>query len=336
MLKNKKPLILALLLLLAGGGCYYYHQTEAVAAEEAAGEIKLSGHVDVREVSLAFRQSDRISEILVEEGDAVKAGQVLARLDPQELSLELARTRSQIERQEYVLLRLQNGTRQEEIGQSAAKVEAAEAELARAGEHLAKKQNAFQTSGGRSVSRDEVDTAEAQYRAQTARVDEARQAYNLAVAGPRSEDIGEAAAGLQELKDKLTQEEYILSQYELKSPSDGVIRSRLMEVGDMASPQQPVFKISLHAKKWVRAYVKERDLGRIYEGQTAEVFIDSKPDEPLTGQIGYISSTAEFSPKTVETEELRTSLLYEVRVYLDDPENVLRMGMPATIRVNFK
>lgn len=120
----------------------------------------------------------------------------------------------------------------------------------------------------------------------------------------------------------------------LRAPSNGVIRSRLMEVGDMASPQQPLFKLSLDTKKWVRAYVSEAELGRVYEGQSAEVYIDSFPDRPITGQIGYISGTAEFTPKTVQTDDLRTALLYEIRVYVNDEANVLRMGMPATVKVD--
>ena len=101
----------------------------------------------------------------------------------------------------------------------------------------------------------------------------------------------------------------------------------------MASPSKPVFKLSLPGKKWVRAYVPETELGRIYEGQKACVYIDSQPGKALEGQVGYISGTAEFTPKTVQTEELRTSLVYEVRVYVDDNDNVLRLGMPATVRI---
>lgn len=102
----------------------------------------------------------------------------------------------------------------------------------------------------------------------------------------------------------------------------------------MASPQQPLFKLSLDTKKWVRAYVSEAELGRVYEGQSAEVYIDSFPDRPITGQIGYISGTAEFTPKTVQTDDLRTALLYEIRIYVNDEANVLRMGMPATVKVD--
>ena len=79
--------------------------------------------------------------------------------------------------------------------------------------------------------------------------------------------------------------------------------------------------------------MKETDLGKIYEGQDAQVYIDSQPEKPLTGQVGYIASTAEFTPKTVQTDDLRTALVYEVRIYVDDENNVLRLGMPATVRI---
>ncbi len=96
-----------------------------------------------------------------------------------------------------------------------------------------------------------------------------------------------------------------------------------------------MFKLSMLNKKWVRVYVSEKDLGKIYEGQEASVSIDSQK-EPVRGQIGYIAETAEFTPKTVQTDELRTALVYEVRVYVDDPDNVLRMGMPATVKVDLQ
>ena len=100
----------------------------------------------------------------------------------------------------------------------------------------------------------------------------------------------------------------------------------------MAGPSTPVYKLSLLGKKWVRAYLKETDLPRIYEGQAAEVLVDGY-DGAIEGQVGYIADTAEFTPKTVQTDELRTALVYEVRVYVDDADNVLRLGMPATVKI---
>lgn len=331
--KKKKIVGAAIALLVITGGYGYYQHTETIAAERAA-TLRLSGNVDVRESTLAFRQSDRITEILVEEGDAVTAGQILAKLDSRDLEIRMEKTRALIAAQENTVQRLRNGNRPEEIARAAASAEAAQAEAEDARQNLAKKQEAYESSGGRSVSRDTVDTASAAYSARMAKADEANAQYRLMQAGARTEDIGEAEAQLQALREELAQQEYLLEQYVLRAPSNGVIRSRLMEVGDMASPPQPLFKLSLDTKKWVRAYVSEAELGRVYEGQSAEVYIDSFPDRPITGQIGYISGTAEFTPKTVQTDDLRTALLYEIRIYVNDEANVLRMGMPATVKVD--
>jgi HlyD family secretion protein len=101
----------------------------------------------------------------------------------------------------------------------------------------------------------------------------------------------------------------------------------------MASPQRAVYALAITDPKWVRAYVSEVDLGRIKPGMSASVTTDSHPAEPVRGRVGFISSMAEFTPKTVQTEELRTSLVYEVRIFVEDASNRLRLGMPATVRI---
>ena len=334
-MSKKKIIGAVVLLLLIIGGVLYFNNSAKVAAEKST-EIKLSGNVDVREVNLAFRQSDRISEILAEEGDAVQEGQILARLDNRDLLLQIAKIKSQIQTQEIVLLKLKNGTRPEDIAQMAAKVETAQSAADTAEQHYLKIKQVYDSTDGGAITLDELETARLNFVGKNSAVEEARQAYNLAVAGTRYEDIQEAEGQLQILRDELARQEFLLTQYELVSPTAGVIRSRLLEVGDMASSATPIFKISLNDKKWVRAYINETDLGKIFEGQTAKIFIDSFPNENLTGQIGYISSTAEFTPKTVQTDELRTSLVYEIRVYVNDEKNILRMGMPATVRIDLK
>jgi HlyD family secretion protein len=109
----------------------------------------------------------------------------------------------------------------------------------------------------------------------------------------------------------------------------------LLEPGDMAAPQRPVFALALAQPKWVRVYVSEPDLGKVKPGMAARVITDSHPDRPLQGKIGYISAVAEFTPKSVQTEELRTSLVYELRVVVEDSGDVLRLGQPATVRIPF-
>ena len=158
--------------------------------------------------------------------------------------------------------------------------------------------------------------------------------YKLAIIGSRSEDIAEAEAELKIVKEELATQQYLLEQTKLKSPIDAIVSSRLQEVGDMASPQHPTYLLTINDNKWVRAYIQEKQLGFIKPGMYVDVYIDSYPNKSIKGKVGYISSVAEFTPKTVQTAELRTSLLYEIRVYVEDSEDILRMGMPATIKIN--
>lgn len=324
----KKKAVLFLAACLLGLAAYLYH---AFCQQDNQEELVLQGNVDVREVSLAFRQSDRILEMLAEEGDRVQKGQVLARLDTQELKLQLQRLNAEIAAQQSTVDKLHNGTRPEEIRQAEGNLRQAQAAAEHAAGVYQRKRDIYTSIAG--ISQQELDNAYHDMEAKQATMSVAEAALQEAKAGPRQEDIAGAEAGLQALRNEQLRYTYLLSQYELQAPDDGVIRSRLLEAGDMASPSKPVFKLSLPGKKWVRAYVPETELGRVYEGQQARVYIDSLPGKAIGGQVGYISGTAEFTPKNVQTEELRTSLVYEVRVYVDDADNVLRLGMPATVRI---
>jgi HlyD family secretion protein len=124
-----------------------------------------------------------------------------------------------------------------------------------------------------------------------------------------------------------------LADAQLVAPIDGVVRTRIMEPGEMASPQKPVFSLALTDPKWIRAYVSEPDLGKVHPGMAATVAVDSFPQHPFDGWVGFVSPVAEFTPKTVQTEELRPSLVYEVRVFVKDASDVLRLGMPATVHL---
>ena len=178
-----------------------------------------------------------------------------------------------------------------------------------------------------------MDAASSTQAVSRAQLDSAGKTLELAVAGPRKEDIGQARARLDAAKAELSVLKQQLADAELKSPIDAVVRSRLLEPGDMATPQRPAYALTITNPVWVRAYISETDLGRVKPGEAARVLADSHPDQALGGCVGYVSSVAEFTPKTVQTAELRTSLVYEIRIYVDDPDNRLRQGMPATVRL---
>ena len=154
----------------------------------------------------------------------------------------------------------------------------------------------------------------------------------LAEAGTRTEEIAAAEAQLKASEASLALLKHQIDQGQLRAPVDAVVRSRLHEPGDMVTSSSAVFSLALTDPKWVRVYVSEPDLGKLKPGMAAQVFTDSHPDQPIGGKVGYISSVAEFTPKSVQTEELRTNLVYEVRVIVDAADNVLRLGQPATVR----
>lgn len=118
------------------------------------------------------------------------------------------------------------------------------------------------------------------------------------------------------------------------APEDGIIENRILEPGDMAAPNTPVYTMALYSPLWIRAYVTETDLGKVAYVMHARITTDSFPGHVYRGWIGYISPTAEFTPKSVETTALRTALVYQLRVYVCDSRNQLRLGMPATVQID--
>ena len=323
LLAHKKTLLLLAIVLLAAFGYYAY-----TAAQKDDTALVLYGNVDIRQVSLAFNSSERIEEMYVDEGDRVKKGDVLAKLATQPWELQIAAMEAQIAQQEAVVNKLHNGSRPQELAGAQASTASAQADADNAAAAYTRLLTLYNQD---AVSKQELDNGEARYKAAMANLQNAQAAQDLTAIGPRSEDIAAAEAQLQQLQEQLKLQKYNLSQTTLTAPQDGVIRSRLLETGDMATPQKPVFTLSPDSAKWIRAYVSENRLGELYEGKQAFIHIDSFPDRKIIGQVGYISNTAEFTPKTVQTEDLRSALLYEVRIYVTDEDNILRMGMPATI-----
>lgn len=302
------------------------------ANEKGSGtELKIYGNIDIRKADLAFNEQERIAGVLVEEGDRVSKGQVLAMLQTHRLEAQIKEAEAQIDAQQEVVKRLEAGTRPQEIAQARAELAAAKAKVRNSRLNF---DRISQTSGAGATSQEALDNARAQFDVDKAQLEVKEKALNLALEGPRKEDIAAAKNTLEALKASLSLLKIRLGEMTLISPAPGVIQNRILEPGEIATPSRPVLTLALTDPKWVRAYVPEPDLGRIRLGMKTAILSDSFPKKRFKGWIGFISPVAEFTPKTVETEDLRSKLVYEVRVFVHDVKDQLRLGMPVTVLVD--
>lgn len=294
------------------------------------GALVLYGNVDVRTLDLAFQVEGRLAEMAVDEGDRVTAGQRVAALDTGYFQDTLRIAEGRVAAQQAQLAKLEAGMRPEEIGQARADVERLEAMAANARKKY-ERQVALPLDS--TVSRQTLDNARAEFRQSEAMLRQARESLKLAEEGYRAEDIAAQRAQLsaeQALRDLARRR---LADAELTAPSDGVVLTRVHEPGAVLLPGAPVYSVALTEPVWVRTYVPETALGRVVPGAEVRVTTDSAPGRSYRGQIGFVSPVAEFTPKTVETPDLRTALVYRVRVIIADPDDVLRQGMPVTVHV---
>ncbi|MCG6036111.1 HlyD family efflux transporter periplasmic adaptor subunit [Acinetobacter baumannii] len=328
---NKKLIAVVLVVIavvIIGFWAWKYHNKN-----QKDNVLTLYGNVDIRQVSLAFEQSGRIEKLLVQEGDKVKAGQLLATLNTNALHIQAKQAQAQLKAQKEAIVKQDVGARPEEISQAKAQLASAQAELDKTNKNLQRLQILVSSTDGRAISQQELDYAKSNKDSAEAAVRERQANLELIIKGARQEDREATKAQYEVTKANLDLINYNLTQAELKSPVNAVVRARLQEVGDMTTAQKAVYTLALTDPKWIRVYVNEQDLSSIKMGGTAQVIRDSDPNQPINGKIGYISSVAEFTPKTVQTEEIRTTLVYEVRVYVNDPNDQLKMGQPVTVKV---
>ena len=359
---------------------------------DAAARVRFSGNIEVVDVPLSFKTAGRLAQRLVDEGEPVRRGQTVARLDASDQERVTARAEAELGYAEAVLEELLAGSRAEDIRQAEARaaearqrlkaletgsrrqqIDAARAEAARARAALAAataqrvqaraddaRFAALVDQGG--VSRRDYETqhtrletaagAEAEARA---RLESALAQLDLVAEGPRSEDIAAARAGLRQAEAamekvhngpraetiaaararvlaasealKLARQQ--LADMELKAPMDGMVLFKAAEPGAFLGPGTPVVVVGDMDHPWLRGYVNGLDLGRIRLGQKVRVSVDAFPDRPVEGRLAFIASEAEFTPKTVQTEEERVRLMYRVKVDLPNPDHLLKPGMPA-------
>lgn len=296
---------------------------------DAGTGLVLHGNVDIRQVDLGFRVSGRIATIPFEEGVHVPQGAVLATLDRQPLHDQLDAAEAQVAVVGAELDKRRNGNRPQDIAQARAKLADAQAALATARDDYDRRVTLVKTG---AVSQALFDSTAARFRSAQAEVDAAAQALSLQQAGYRREDIASAAASHQQALASAARARTDLGDTVLRAPNAGTILTRAREPGAIVQPGETVLTLTIDRPMRVRAYIPEPELARIAPGMAVTVHVDGV-GKAYHGTIGYIAPTAEFTPKTVQTDALRADLVYRVRVIVTDPDDALRQGAPVTIAV---
>ena len=293
--------------------------------------LKLYGNVDIRGVDLGFRVPGKVLEVLKDEGDPVKTGDTLARLDREPYEHELATAKALVDAALADQRLKKSGYRSEEIDQARAALEESRV-VAKDAARAYQRQASLVGGGGTSQQNLESAQAALDEAEQRAKVATAR--LKLLEAGFRAEEIAAADAQVAHAQAARAGAALRLGDTELKAPSDGVVLTRALEPGAIAQAGATVLSLSLERPVWVRAYVHEPDLGKVPPGTKVVLVTDGRPERPFHGTVGFVSPRAEFTPKSVETPELRTALVYRLRVVVADSDGSLRQGMPVTVMLD--
>jgi HlyD family secretion protein len=323
-----KKLLLIIPILFAIGGYVYYHFT----LDEDVNNLylKISGNIEATEVDVGFKIAGRITDLEIQEGDWVERGKFLARLDDEDLRNRLGVAQATLGSAQARLNKLLGGSRPEEIRE-------AEAVVRQAQYDLENKQNAFERMKAlyerRVIPKELFDNAEAGYKIATASLERAKENYELVKQGPRKEDIEDAKAQVEQARASVKLNETQLGYTVLYSPISGVVLVKSGEIGEVVNPGTPILTLADIDHVWLKGYVEETDLGKVTWGQEVIVTTDLHPPKEYKGEISFISSQAEFTPKSIQTQKERVTLVYRIKINLSNPDRELKPGMPADGRI---
>jgi HlyD family secretion protein len=329
-MKRALPIVIVLA-AIAAAAYYFYPRWNAPPPDQ--NRLKLSGNIEAHESLVGFKVQGRIVELPVEEGQWVEQGAVLARLDDRDLRQQVAVDAANVRVREANLQLALAGTRKQEIESAAQAVVDAEADL-----ELKKldHQRALTLQKKDVISEQELDRAATQLKRAQAGYERAKENLDKLREGTRQEEIAIARANLVQAQEAVEMSQIRLGFTELRAPSSGVILVRQAELGEVVGAGTPVVTLADLDRVWLRAYVSETDLGRIRHGQEVTVRTDTYPDKTYRGRISFISSMAEFTPKTIETQKERVKLVYRIKIDLENPNHELKPGMPADAWIELK
>ncbi len=321
MQKRLKILISVLLVAAAASAYFYLHQKPV-----ARNQVNVSGNIEATTVGVGFKLPGHVMQRLVDEGEFVKTGQVIAKLETADLELDVANANAQLLAAQATLAQLVNGSRPQDISAAQAALRSAEADKANAALEYQRMQQLFEQ---RAIAAQERDRSQTAYAMASARAEQAAQQLSLVAAGPRQEEIDLAAARVEQGRQQLKLAQTRLAYAQIISPIDGFVLSKNIEAGEYVAQGTPVVTIGDLNRVWLKAYIPETELGRVKLGQKVAVTTDTYPNKTYDGVIGFIASEAEFTPQNIQTAEERVKLVYRIKVMVENAAHELKPGMPA-------
>lgn len=314
------------LTLLLGLGLAYAYGGRLFGSGNGRPLVSVTGTIEAIQVDVSARIAGRIVERPVDEGDRVTAGQLLVRLDEAEQAAEVRRQEAAVRTAQSSLDDLQAGARREELEDARAALQSASATREWTERDFRRAEGLFRQT---LIAAQEVDRARQAYDVALAQEKSARQKLLLLEAGSRPDQVETARGQLAQARNALEVAKTRLKEMAIFSPVDGVVLRKNLEVGELANPGVPILTLMKPSDIWVRAYVPEEEVARIKVGSPARIAVDGYPARRFPGRITEIASEAEFTPRNVQTRKERVNLVFRIKIAVDNPEGILKPGMPA-------
>jgi HlyD family secretion protein len=327
-MKRLIPILILLAAAVAAAGVYFYPRL--TKKPEPTNQLTLSGNIEAHESLVSFKVQGRLVELPVEEGQQVEQGALLARLENADFRQKVRIDEAGVAVRESNLALALAGTREQEVRASQQAVIDSQADLALKKADNDRAQRLFSKDEITAQERDQATTA---VKRSEAALNAAEQRLNEAQEGTRKEDIAIACANLDQAKANLGLSRVNEGYTTLRAPVSGVITVRQAELGEVVAPGTPIVTLADLDHIWLRAYIAETDLGRIHWGQDATVSTDTYPGKQYHGRISFISPDAEFTPKSVQTNKERVTLVYRIKIDIENANHELKPGMPADAHI---
>jgi HlyD family secretion protein len=327
--RMKRLIIVVLIAAVISGALYYFFTQDKEVGNPV---IKVSGNIETTEVDIGFKIAGRIVSISVQEGDWIEKGKILAKLDDEDLRQRLELAKATLRSAQARLKKLLAGARPEELREAEAILNQAQFDLENKQTQYERMKALFEKN---VIPKENLDNAETGYKVAKASLQKAMENYRLVKEGPRREDIEDAKAQVAQALASLKLAETQIAYTIVQSPISGVVLVKSSEIGEVVNPGTSILTLADIENVWLKAYVPETELSKVKWGQEVMVTTDLRPKKIYRGKISFISSQAEFTPKQIQTEKERVTLVYRIKVDIPNPDRELKPGMPADGEILF-